>query len=111
MKGQRNTFIMKGQDITPEKLNEVETGDLPEKEFKAIMIKIIIRLRERMDKQNEKSRLSFSLHPGTLAGLVMAMAIVTSQSCWFCNFSKAGHSSFLCIWHWCLQPTPEVKSF
>lgn len=34
MKGQRNTFIMKGQDKTPEKLIEVETGNLPEKEFR-----------------------------------------------------------------------------
>ena len=33
MKGQRNTFIMKGQDKTPEKLIEVETGNLPETEL------------------------------------------------------------------------------
>lgn len=55
MKGQRNMFIMKGQDKTPEKLVKWKIGNPPEKEFKAIVIKMIIRLRERMGKQNEKS--------------------------------------------------------
>ena len=45
----------------------MKIGNLPEKEFKAIVIKMIIRLRERMGKQNEKSGLPFPLHLGSLA--------------------------------------------
>ena len=36
---------MKGQDKTPEKkLNEVETGNLPEKEFRIMIVKMIQEL-------------------------------------------------------------------
>ena len=35
-------YQMKEQDKTPEKqLNEVETGNLPEKEFRVMIVKII----------------------------------------------------------------------
>ena len=41
---------MKGQDQTPEKqLNEVEIGNLPEKEFRIIIQKMIQDLRKRME--------------------------------------------------------------
>ena len=42
---------MKGQDKTPEnKLNEVETGNLPEKEFRIMVVKTIHDLGKRMEK-------------------------------------------------------------
>ena len=45
---------MKEQDKTPEEeLSEVEIANLPEKEFKVMIIKMIKELR-RMDAQNEK---------------------------------------------------------
>ena len=48
-------FQMKEQDKTPEeKLNEVEINNLPNKEFKVIVIKMLQKLRRRMDEQNEK---------------------------------------------------------
>ena len=41
---------MKEQDKTPEKqLNEVEIGNLPEKEFRIMIVKMIQDLRERME--------------------------------------------------------------
>ena len=45
---------MKEQDKTPEQLSEVETGNLPEKEFRVMIIKIIQELGKRMDAQKEK---------------------------------------------------------
>ena len=48
---------MKGQDETPEKqLTEVEIGNLPEKEFRVMIVKMIQDLRETMEKTH-----SFSL--------------------------------------------------
>ena len=45
---------MKEQDKTPEKqVNEVEIGNLPEKEFKIMMVKMIQDLRKRMEKMLE----------------------------------------------------------
>ena len=42
---------MKGQDKTPEKqLNEVETGNIPEKEFIIVILKMIPDLKKRMEK-------------------------------------------------------------
>ena len=42
MKRQRARYQMKEQDKTPEKqLNEVEIGNLPEKEFKIMIVKMI----------------------------------------------------------------------
>ena len=42
MKKQKVMSQMKGQDKTPEKqLNEVETGNLPGKEFRIMIVKMI----------------------------------------------------------------------
>ena len=46
---------MKGQSKTPEKqINEVEIGNLPEKEFRIMIVKMIQDLRERMKAKIEK---------------------------------------------------------
>ena len=46
---------MKEQDKTPEKqLNEVEIGNLPEKEFRIMMVKMIQDLGIRMEAKIEK---------------------------------------------------------
>ena len=46
---------MKEQDKTPEKqLNEVEIGNLPEKEFRIMIVKMIQDLRIRMEAKIEK---------------------------------------------------------
>ena len=43
-------FLMKGQIKTPEKqLNELEIGNLPEKEFRIMIVKMIQDLKERME--------------------------------------------------------------
>ena len=45
---------MKGQDRTPEKqLNEVGTGNIPEKEFRIMIVKMIQDLRNRMEIMQE----------------------------------------------------------
>ena len=45
---------MKGQNKTPEKQqNEVETGNLPEKEFRITIVKVIQDLRKTMEKMQE----------------------------------------------------------
>ena len=45
---------MKGQDKIPEKqLNEVETGNFPEKEFRIVIVKMIQDLGKRMEKMKE----------------------------------------------------------
>ena len=54
MRQQRNIFQTKEQDKTPEELNEVEIGNLPEKEFRVIIVKMIEELESRMDAQGEK---------------------------------------------------------
>ena len=48
-------YQMKEQDKTPEKqLNEVEIGNLPEKEFRIMMVKMIQDLGKRMEAKIEK---------------------------------------------------------
>ena len=48
-------YQMKEQDNTPEKqLNEVEIGNLPEKEFRIMTVKMIQDLRKRMEAKIEK---------------------------------------------------------
>ena len=48
-------FQMKEEAKTPGgELSEVEMGNLPEKEFKVMMIKMIKELGRRMDEQSEK---------------------------------------------------------
>ena len=45
---------MKGQDKTPEKqLNEVEIGNLPEKKFRIMIVKMIQDLRKNMEKMQQ----------------------------------------------------------
>ena len=52
---------MKGQGKTQEKqLNEVEIGNLPEKEFKIMIVKIIQDLRKRMEVKIEKMKEIFT---------------------------------------------------
>jgi len=54
MKRQRVMSQMKTQDKTPEKqLNEVEIDNLPEKEFRMMMVKMIQDLKNRMEKMQE----------------------------------------------------------
>ena len=51
MKKQRVMFQIKGEDKTPEKqLNEMETGNLPEKEFRIMILRMIQDLGKRMEK-------------------------------------------------------------
>ena len=50
MKRQRAMYQMKEQDKTPEKqLNEVEIGNLPEKEFRIMLVKMIQDLRKTVE--------------------------------------------------------------
>ena len=52
---------MKDQDKTPEKQqNEVEIGNLTEKEFKIIIAKMIQDLRKRMEAKIEKMQETFN---------------------------------------------------
>ena len=47
-------FQTKEQDKTPETdLNEMEIGDLPDKEFKIMVIKMLTEVRKRMHEQSE----------------------------------------------------------
>lgn len=51
---QSNVFQTKKQDkISDEKPNEVEISSLPDKEFKAMIIKILIELERRVDEYYE----------------------------------------------------------
>ena len=61
MKKQKLRSHMKGQDKTPEKqLNEVDIGNLPEKEFKIMMVRMIQDLGERMEAKIEKMQEMFT---------------------------------------------------
>ena len=52
---------MNGQDKIPEKqLNKVETGNLTEKEFRIMMVKMIQDLRKRMEAKFEKMQEIFT---------------------------------------------------
>ena len=52
---------MKGQDITPEKqLNEVEIGNLPEKEFRIKTVNLIQDLGKGMEAKIEKMQEMFT---------------------------------------------------
>ena len=44
---------MKEQDKTPEQLREVDTGKLPENEFRVMIVKMIQDLGKRMEAQIE----------------------------------------------------------
>ena len=61
MKRQRALYQMKEQDKTPEKqLNEVEIGNLPEKEFRIMIVKMIQHLGKRMEAKIEKMQEMFN---------------------------------------------------
>ena len=61
MKRQRTVYQMKKQDKTPEKqLNEVEIGNLTEKEFRIMIVKIIQDLRKRMEAKIQKMQEMFN---------------------------------------------------
>ena len=48
-------YQMKEQDKTPEKqINEVEIGNLPEKEFRTVIVKMIQDLGKRMEAKIKK---------------------------------------------------------
>ena len=52
---------MKGKDKTPEKqLNEVEIGNLPVKEFRIMIVKMIQDLRKRMEATIGKTQEMFT---------------------------------------------------
>ena len=54
-------YQMKEQDKTPEKQpNEVEIGNLPEKEFRMMIVKTIQDLRKRMEAKTEKMQEIFN---------------------------------------------------
>ena len=61
MKRQRAMYQMKEKDKTPEKqLNEVDIGDLPEKEFRIVIVKMIQDLGKRMEAKIEKMQEMFN---------------------------------------------------
>ena len=61
MKRQRAMYQMKEQDKTPEKqLKEVEIGNLPENEFRIMIVKMIQDLGKRMEVKTEKMQEMFN---------------------------------------------------
>ena len=61
MKRQRAMYKMKEKDKTPEKqLNEVEIGNLPEKEFRIMIVKMIQDLGKRTEAKIEKMQEIFN---------------------------------------------------
>ena len=61
MKKQKVISQMKGQDKTPEKeLNEMEIGNLPEKEFRKMIVNLLQDLRKRMEAKIEKVQEMFT---------------------------------------------------
>ena len=61
MKRQRAINQMKEEDKTPQKqLNEMEIGNLPEKEFRIMIVKMIQDLRKRMEAKIEKMQEVFN---------------------------------------------------
>ena len=67
---QRNMFQMQEQDKSPEEqLSEVEIGNLPEKEFRIMIAKMIQDLRKRMEEQTEKIQEMFNKEPEDLKNI------------------------------------------
>ena len=61
MKKQKAASQMKAQDTTPEKqLKDVETGKLPEKEFRIMIVKMIQDIGKRMEAKIEKMQEMFT---------------------------------------------------
>ena len=58
---------MKGQDKIPEnQLNNVETGNLPEREFRIMIVTMIQDLGKRMEAKIEKMQETFTKDPEEL---------------------------------------------
>ena len=53
-------YQMKEQDKTPEKLNETEIGNLPEKEFRIMIVNMIQDLRKKMEAKIKKMQEMFN---------------------------------------------------
>ena len=61
MKKQKVMSQMKGQDKIPEKQrNEVEIGNLPEKKFRKMIVKMIQGLGKRTETKTEKTQEMFT---------------------------------------------------
>ena len=61
MKRQRAMYQMKEQDKTPEKQrNGVEIGNLPEKEFRMMIVRMIQDIGKRMEAKIEKMQEMFN---------------------------------------------------
>ena len=61
MKRQRTMYQMKEQDKTPEKqLNEVEIGNIPEKEFRITIVKMIKDYEKTVEAKFEKMQEMFN---------------------------------------------------
>ena len=56
MRQPRNRFQIKEKEKTLEELRDVEIGNLPEKEFRVMIIKTVKELSRRMNSQTEKNR-------------------------------------------------------
>ena len=67
MKKQKVTSQMKEQDKIPEKqLDEMKIGNLPEKDFKIMVVNMIQDLRKRMEAKIEKMQEMFTKDPEEL---------------------------------------------
>ena len=55
MRQQMPMFQTKEQDKIPEELSKVQISNLPNKEFKVMIIKMFKELGRRIDKKREKS--------------------------------------------------------
>ena len=56
-------YQVKEQDETPEKqINEMEIGNLPEKEFRIMIVKMIQDLGKRMEAKIQKMQEMFNKH-------------------------------------------------
>ena len=61
MRHQRSSFQTKEQDKNPQKpLNDEEIGNIPEKEFRVMIVKMIQDLRKRMETQIENLKEMFN---------------------------------------------------
>ena len=59
MRWQKNVFKEKEQDKTPEQqLTKGQLGNLPNKEFKVMIVKMSKEIKRRLDEQSEKLELS-----------------------------------------------------
>ena len=63
MRWQKNMSQMKQQGKNlKDQINEEEIGNLPEKEFRVMIVKMIQNLRNRMEARNEKIQEMFNKH-------------------------------------------------